>query len=1282
MARLLQALLRFAAYTSAAIVILLAVALGLFRLFLPRLPEYQDNIKAWASAAIGVDVQFTGMNARWGLSGPEVEFYNAELTSQETQTRIVAADKVSVGIGLTRIFTDRKAVVDRVVVQQSSIEVRQLENGQWWIQGRPPDELLPRRQPASDSGEVAAIEIFGEDLTLHFLQPGDQRPHDFLIPSLRISRDDNRLAIDASVELPSDVGDNLSITATQLFAENNTPRQWEVILAAEDIELAGVSALLQNPAARFDSGRGNLNLSFQLLGADFQSATAEVEFDEIGVAGGAEFSCIGRLEFMRASDGWLVAADNYRLSTENGTWPLSTLRVDAGTAADGSIDALDIQASYLKLEDVRLLYPWLPEKYRQLLADLAPDGVVSDLNAELGDLGSDAPRFVVAARFNRIGIAAYEKFPGVRGFSGTLRADRSGGLFEIASIDMSVDLPQHLPDPVLLDEMRGTLIWRRGDQRTTLLSDSIVVRNADFSFESNVEMSLEDGQRLPVVDLASNWSVNDISIAKKYIPFIPRIPRTSEWFQEGLLAGSIPKGSIRLYGPLDKWPFDGGEGRFLVQANLRDGLILYQRRWPLATIPDLDIVVDNMRLYTDRNVIINEGNRINNAHIEIGDFRSPVLKVSGASSGSLDAMRQLLANSPIGVDVFKGNLERVAVTGDGAFDLDLSVPVRDWQSFEFTARVQAEDASMQIEGLPAPLTALSGTVTVERENISSEALGGIFLGRPINIELFPAPPSMPDYRVIASASGSATAEALISEMGLPLADSISGATDFSARLLFARGEQEQPKPFSIEVSSSLEGLAIDLPQPFYKEAAEVLPVVGNIELPSDSDTITTQGIAQSLLSWQMSFIKSADRWDLDRGTVNFGDEPAATAETRGLHFRGHAEAVQMQDWMDRMHTSRSNTGIGDRIRSVDMQIDNLYLLGQHIVAHRVRLDRSADDWLVQFDGPEITGTASVPYDFNAGRALVIDMQRLVLPGDDDDPQPATAQMDPRSLPPITVKAGEFALGTRFLGAVSADLERTVDGLQTSNLVAKDKTFEITGSGRWVFDESDPAGSHSYMLAKLSSTNVEATMARLGYNPGIVSDELSLSLDLNWSGGPRNDFRDSLNGEAVVRIGIGQLSDVEPGAGRMMGLMSVVALPRRLSLDFRDVFGKGFGFDLIRGRFELVDGQAITCNLSLDGPAAQIAVVGRAGLVERDYDQTAVVSANFGNALPVVGAALGGPTVAAVVLIFSQIFKKPLAEVGQIYYGISGSWDEPEIESVTAAEFAAQGVRRACITEAE
>jgi uncharacterized protein YhdP len=167
--KLLQRLIRIAAYAAAAIVILLAIAVGLFRLFLPRLPEYQEDIKLWASTAIGMEVQFSGMDARWGLSGPEVEFYDAELLSVETGATIVAARTVGVGIALSRIINDRKAVVDRIIVRNSTLEVRQLEDGQWWIQGSPPNELLPARPRSAGDGQIGRIQVVGENLTVELL---------------------------------------------------------------------------------------------------------------------------------------------------------------------------------------------------------------------------------------------------------------------------------------------------------------------------------------------------------------------------------------------------------------------------------------------------------------------------------------------------------------------------------------------------------------------------------------------------------------------------------------------------------------------------------------------------------------------------------------------------------------------------------------------------------------------------------------------------------------------------------------------------------------------------------------------------------------------------------------------------------------------------------------------------------------------------------------------------------------------------------------------------------
>ncbi len=114
-----------------------------------------------------------------------------------------------------------------------------------------------------------------------------------------------------------------------------------------------------------------------------------------------------------------------------------------------------------------------------------------------------------------------------------------------------------------------------------------------------------------------------------------------------------------------------------------------------------------------------------------------------------------------------------------------------------------------------------------------------------------------------------------------------------------------------------------------------------------------------------------------------------------------------------------------------------------------------------------------------------------------------------------------------------------------------------------------------------------------------------------------------------------------------------------------------------GTLSSIDGQAYTDNLVLDGPAADIGIAGRAGIAERDYDQTAVVRANLGSALPVAGAIAAGPAVGAALLIFSEILKDPLKDMSKVFYRVTGSWDAPDIYQVdqAVAETPSPGPRR-------
>jgi uncharacterized protein (TIGR02099 family) len=1279
MKKFLQRLLKFFAYLAAGVVILLAIAVGLFRLFLPRLPEYQDEIKSWASAAIGMQVNFSGMDARWGLSGPQLEFYDAELTRGAPLSRVIAAEQVSIGVALTRLLADRTLVVNRVVIRGTSVEVRQLPNGEWWIQG-----IAARNLPivqSADTGELADIEVVAEDVELTLILPGEEQPKPFEIGRLNVRSEEQRLTLGGTVALPESLGRQLRVAATQLLEGTGNGTGWDVSVDASDLNLAGIAALDVSHGWPITSGGGDIDASFAWVGGQIRSAAVEFSLDQVSIGAREQFSMNGRLEYRRDPDGWLAVADDFQIDSPSGTWPESSLKLETSIDSEGSIVMLDARGDYLDLGDLQLFAPLLPEEQEDLLDGLAPDGVVRGLVATVSDMHTESPRYAISADLESAGIAAQDDRPGVRGFTGRLRADWSGGRLEIRSRDMMVDLGSHLEESVPIDNARGTVIWRRSGERITVLSDNIVIGNTDLESQSNIQVTLDKG-KAPVIDLVSRWSIDDISSAKRFIPGQVMHRKLYDWFQYALVSGSIPSGTTRLYGPLDKFPFDGGEGRFLLEATVRDTTFRFLPDWPAAEIIDMDVVLDNTRLYTERNRSINRGREVVDAKVEIDDLRKPVLTIDSYSTGTLESLYNYTQSSPI-AKVFGGHLRRVRVSGDAAFKLDLMVPITDWRNFTFTARIVSNEGSLQVEGFDPPVTGLNGVVTIDRDSVTSEALGGMFLGHPVEIEVDDAPEELPRFQVIARARGSVDAQGLTDGLGLPVAGLVDGETDYAVDLLFPRGGSEQPVPFTVRMESELVGLMVDLPEPFLKPRDEVASIAGEIAFMPGGQRIESRGEADGGVSWKVAFARDGSAWDLERGTLALGGGALVDAETRGLHIRGNVEDLRFDEWLRLSRADEKRTGTADRIRSVDVNVDSLRLLGQHLENHRVRVDRSARDWLVQFEGEQVTGSVFVPYDLGANRAVVLDMERLILPGDDEqDVVGEREQIDPRTLPPVTLKAAEFALGNRFLGAVETQFARRGGGLVADTFVARDASFEAVGSARWVAEPSDPTGYRSYLMATLTSNDVKTTMQRLDYAPGIVSNDMTMLFDVSWSGGPRADVFDSLDGDVQVRFGAGQLDEIEPGAGRLFGLMSIVALPRRLSLDFTDVFDKGFGFDKIDGTFRIVDGEAYTCNLSLEGPAANIAIIGRASLTELEYEQAAVVAANFGNTLPVVGAVVAGPQIAAALLIFSQIFKKPLQEMGQVYYAIDGPWDDPVIESTGVADFTSRAELAGCLLESE
>jgi uncharacterized protein YhdP len=226
------------------------------------------------------------------------------------------------------------------------------------------------------------------------------------------------------------------------------------------------------------------------------------------------------------------------------------------------------------------------------------------------------------------------------------------------------------------------------------------------------------------------------------------------------------------------------------------------------------------------------------------------------------------------------------------------------------------------------------------------------------------------------------------------------------------------------------------------------------------------------------------------------------------------------------------------------------------------------------------------------------------------------------------------------------------------------SYEGEASGDWLLT---PAGHLTTLNVLIASTDVHDTLNAFNYSPFMQAKHAEVKGRLSWPGGLDAKWLKKATGRLTLHADQGQLLKLEPGAGRVLGLFSLSALPRRLSLDFTDLTGTGLTFDTIHGDFDLHDGNAYTSNLLVSGPATEIGLAGRTGLEAHDYDQTVVVTGKLGASLPVAGALAGGPIGAAAVLLFSQIFKEPLKGVTRGYYRITGSWEEPVVERVHGAQ---------------
>ena len=123
------------------------------------------------------------------------------------------------------------------------------------------------------------------------------------------------------------------------------------------------------------------------------------------------------------------------------------------------------------------------------------------------------------------------------------------------------------------------------------------------------------------------------------------------------------------------------------------------------------------------------------------------------------------------------------------------------------------------------------------------------------------------------------------------------------------------------------------------------------------------------------------------------------------------------------------------------------------------------------------------------------------------------------------------------------------------------------------------------------------------------------------------------------------------------------MPRRLTLDFRDVFSEGFAFDFFRGDIAIEQGIANTNNLQMKGVNAAILMEGSAHIAHETQDIKVVVVPELNAGTASLIASVVNPALGLGSFLAQLFLRRPLMEAATQEFHIDGSWADPKITKV-------------------
>jgi uncharacterized protein (TIGR02099 family) len=1024
--------------------------------------------------------------------------------------------------------------------------------------------------------------------------------------------------------------------------------------------------------------------------------------------------------------GHMVGVNNFSFATSDGLYlPPSTMSVTYIPSHGQSLESTTLTTERINLETIAQFSERLPIPLaqRKMLADLSPRGEINKFSASWTGTYPDVVSYKLKGAFSNFSLrpqavhlvnkknkflktnTAIPAIPGFENLSGEIDANEKGGGFYINSNNLLLTAPNYLTDALTFDSLKMQADWKFLNKNELLFKVSKMdfMQNKMTGSLSGVhKISYVDGKvnLLGELDLAGNISGIDIKQIPKYFP-IQTPPDILSWLQGALLGGKLEDVQIKLKGDLSKFPFNSlpkdkkSSNVFQITGRIVDGGLnfvpgYFLKETKLPLWPDMEHIQGEIR-FDNASLVINaekaqsKGVNLNNAKVVINNLISddPILEAKGNIDGDLSNFITYVNNSEV-LDLISNFTENSTGKGNANLDLKLQIPLNRLDDTKVKGTLQLANSDIQLQDALPPFSKVNGRIEFSEKEFNIPKMNAQVLDGGVSL----TGTKQADDTIIIKGEGVLFANALRKVYKAPnmqnILQKIKGRTRYNVSIALKKPYNE------IQLSSNLQGLALDLPAPLNKTERSILPlklVISDVA-SRDPNVIKDQikinlgnNINVGYLR-QKSLLKTGP-WQVVRGGVGI-NSPAPEPDS-GVSMNFNLASFNLDPWFDLIPTTSiekadielskgkeampiSESDQYFNLNSLSVYTNTLYVLNKKLEQVVVGASQHKGVWQANIDANQLSGYISWDLRSDRKNKIIARLANLTIPKTEASHVVALLEGKNRatSIPNLDIVSENFTMFNKALGR----LELNASNMRGSNgqewriqkLMLENTDAHFLATGNWVNQDNINQTNLNY---KLTIHNSGELLSRFGFKGVLNKGKGILDGEVSWAGLPFSLDMSNLNGKLRMNMEAGQFLKVEPGAAKLLGVLNLQALPRRLILDFRDVFSEGFSFDGVVADFSINRGLATTKNFKMRGVNAVVLLDGNIDLAQETQDlHVAVIpEINAGAASVVYGLAIN-PVIGVGTFLAQLFLSQPLAKALTYEYKITGKWQDPHITKLS------------------